>query len=74
MGDYLWRHELRSTAECASSRSIPHLLLTQTVISNLDVSIQSEQDVVELQITVYNSIFVEVLERETDLCGVESEK
>lgn len=71
LGTYLGRHELWSTTECAGSRSVPHFLLAQTVIGNLDVSIQCEQDVVELQITVDDTIFVEILERKTDLCCVE---
>jgi hypothetical protein len=59
---YLWCHEFRRTTECARSRSVPHLLLTQTVISNLDVTIQCEQNVVKLQISIDDAVLVEVLQ------------
>jgi hypothetical protein len=36
---YLRRHKLRRTTEGARTRSIPHLLFTQSVISNFDVSV-----------------------------------
>ena len=35
------------------------------------MSVESEQDVVELQVTVDDSVLVEVLQRKTDLCSVE---
>jgi hypothetical protein len=60
---YLWRHELGSTAERASCAAVPHIFFTETVISNFDVSIQSKQNVVELQVTVDDTILVEVLQR-----------
>ena len=69
---YLWRHEFGSTAERASCASVPHIFLTKTVISNLNVSIQSKQDVVELQVTIDDTILVEVLQRQTYFGGIES--
>lgn len=39
-------HELRSAAECTRGRSVPHLLLAQTIISNLNVSIHGQEDVI----------------------------
>lgn len=64
---YFWCHELGSTTESASGGAIPHLLLTQTVIGNLDVSVQSKHNVIEFQITVDDAVLVEVLEGEADL-------
>lgn len=45
-------HEFGSAAECARSRSVPHLFLAQTVISDFDVAVEGEKDVVELQVAV----------------------
>ena len=45
-------HELGSAAERARSRSVPHLFFAQTVISDLDVAVEGEKDVVELQVAV----------------------
>ena len=47
---YLRGHELGGTAEGAGRLPIPHLFFTQTVIGNLHVSVQCEQDIVELEI------------------------
>jgi len=58
---YLRRHEFRSTAERAGGRAIVHILLTQTVIGNLDMTIKCQHDVIELEITVHNTILMEVL-------------
>jgi len=45
---YLWSHEFGSTAERTRRRTIPHLLFTQPIIRDLDVSIQGKQDIVKL--------------------------
>jgi hypothetical protein len=71
-GAYLWCHEFRRTAECARSRSVPHLLLAQTVIGNLDVTVQCEQNVVKLQISVNDAVLVEVFQSQAHLGRVES--
>lgn len=71
---YLWCHEFRCTTESARGRTIPHVFLAQTVIRNLDVSIKSKHDVVKLQITVDDAIFVEILEGKADFGSVESGK
>jgi hypothetical protein len=68
---YLRCHELRSTTERAGGRTIPHLFLTQTVICNLDVTVQGEQDIVELQISVDDTVLVEVLQGQADLSCIE---
>lgn len=62
MSTYLGSHELRSTTESACCRTIPHILLAQTVITYLDMSVGRQKDIVKLQITVDDTILVEVLE------------
>ena len=71
---YFRRHEFGSTTERAGSRAIVHIFLTETVISNLDMSIKCQHDVIELEITVHNTVLVEVLECQTDFCSIESER
>lgn len=68
---HLWSHELWSTTESTGSLAIPHLLLTKTVISNLDVSIEGQKDVIELEISVDDTLRMEVLEGEQYLACVE---
>lgn len=68
---YLRCHEFWRSAECAGRRSIPHLLLAQTVIGNLDVSIHGKENIIELQVTVDNTILVEVLQCQADFCSIE---
>jgi hypothetical protein len=69
---YLRSHELGGTTECAGAGAEPHILLAKTVIGNLDVAIQCQKDVVKLQITVNDTVLVEVLECQAHLSGVES--
>lgn len=69
---YLWAHEFRSTTERACCATIPHVLLAETIISNFDVTIHGQQNVIELQITVDDTVLVEVLECQADLGGIES--
>lgn len=64
-------HELGSTTEGAGGAAVPHILLAKTVISNLDVTIKSQQNVVQLQITVDDAVLVEVLESQADLRSIE---
>ena len=68
---YLGSHELGGTAEGAGRAAVPHLLLAETVVGNLDVSIERQEDVVELQISVDDPVLVEVLQRQTHFGGVE---
>lgn len=70
---YLRRHELGSTAECAGRSAIPHVLLTETIIGNLNVTVQGQENIVKLQVTINDPILVEVLERQADFGSVESE-
>lgn len=69
---YLWSHKLGCAAKGTRRRAVPHLLLAQSVIAYFDVPIESEQDIVQLEIAVDDTILVKVLEGETDLCRVES--
>ena len=68
---YLWCHEFGSTTERACVGSIPHVLLAETIVRNLDVTIQGQKNVVKLQITVDNTVFVEVLKSQADFRSVE---
>lgn len=58
---YFWRHEFRSTAEGAGTRSIPHFFLTQPIVGNLDMAVKRQEDVVELKISIDNPILMEIL-------------
>ena len=69
---YLWRHEFRSTAERARGRAIPHVFLAQTIVRNLDMSIQGQENVIKLKITVDDAVLMEVFQRQADLGGIES--
>lgn len=68
---YFWAHEFRSTTERACCATIPHVLLAETIISNFDVTIHGQQNVIELQITVDDTVLVEVLKCQADLGGIE---
>jgi len=48
----LGRHELGRSTESVCSRSIVHVLFAETVIRNLDMTIQCQQNVVQFQITI----------------------
>lgn len=47
--------------------------LAHAVVRELDVSLGVEQHVVQLQVSVDDALLVEVVERQADLCRVESE-
>lgn len=70
-GAYLGCHELRGTTECARSCPIPHVLLAKTVISNLDMTVQGQKNVIKLQVTVDNTVLVEVFECQQHFRSVE---
>ena len=67
----LGRHKFGSATESASRAAVPHVFLAETVIGNLDVTVECEENVVEFQITVDDTVFVEVLQGKADLGGVE---
>ena len=48
---YLGSHEFRSTTERARSGTEPHLLLAKTVVGDFDVTLHSQQNVIEFQVT-----------------------
>lgn len=52
---YLRGHELGSATECACRRTVPHLLLAQTIICDSDMSVKGEQYVVQFQIPASES-------------------
>src|SRR5271156_6500332 len=70
---YLWSHEFWGTAESVCGTSVSHLLLTQPIISNLDVSVQSQQNIIEFQIPIDNLVFMQIFERQQNLGSIESE-
>lgn len=69
---YLGCHEFGSTAEGACSRAIPHVFFTQSIVCDLDVAVKRQQYIVELEITIYDSVLVEVFQCKTHFRGVES--
>ena len=68
---YLGSHELWCATEGTRCAAIPHLLLAQTVIGDLDMPVQGKQNVVELQISVNDAVLMEVFQCQADFCGVE---
>lgn len=78
-------HELGCAAEGRGRLAEPHVLLAQSVVGDLDVPVEREEDVVELEIAgrasagaggredspVDDAVLVEVLERKQDLGRVE---
>jgi hypothetical protein len=47
---HLGRHELGGSTEGRSRLAEPHVLLAQSVIGDLDVTVEGEENVVELEI------------------------
>jgi hypothetical protein len=68
---YLGSHELGSTTESTGSLAIPHILLTQTIIGNLHMTIKRQENIIELQISINNALGVEILQRKQDFTGIE---
>lgn len=48
---YLRCHELRSTTERTGCLAEPHVLFAKTVVSDLDMAVERQKDVVQLEIT-----------------------
>lgn len=69
---YLGCHELGCTAECARRGTKPHVFLAETVVGNLDVTVKGEENVVELQVSIYDAVLVEIFESQADLSSIES--
>lgn len=68
---YFGGHELGGSAERLSRLAIPHLLLAQSVVCHLHVSIKSQEDIVQLQVAVDDTLRVEILKGKQDLARVE---
>ena len=68
--NYLRRHKLGRSTKSACAGPIPHVFLAQPVIRNLYVAVHSEQNVIELQVAVYDAVLVEVLQCQTNFCRV----
>lgn len=64
-------HELWRPAKRARRISIPHLHFTQPIVAYFNMTVQSQEDVIQLEIPVHNSIVVEVLQRQADFCRIE---
>jgi hypothetical protein len=58
---YLRSHEFWGSAKSACGAPIPHFFLAQTVISDLDMAVKGEKDVVEFQVAIYDTVLMEVL-------------
>ena len=58
---YLWCHEFGCAAEGAGGGVVPHVLFAETIVGNLDVAVEGQEDVVELEIAVDDPVLVEVL-------------
>ena len=69
--NYLGRHELRRTTKCAGARSVPHVLLAESIIGNLDVAIQRQKNVVEFEIAIDNTVLMKILQSQAHLSGIE---
>ena len=70
--EYLRCHKLWCSAEGVCRASESHLFFTQSIIRDLDMPIQREQYVIQLQISIYYLVLMQVLERQQNLSSVES--
>jgi hypothetical protein len=68
---YLRSHEFWRTTKSAGCRRVPHVLFAETVVGNLDMPIQCQENIVELQISVNDPVLMEVLQSQAHLCSVE---
>lgn len=68
---YLWCHEFGSTTESTGVAAVPHTFLAETIICDLDMAIQGQENVVKLQVTVDDAVLMEVLESQANLCSIE---
>ena len=69
---HLGCHKLGRTTERTRRTTIPHLFLAQTVIGNLDMTVERQQDIIQFEVSVDDTIFVKILQRQANLGGVES--
>ena len=68
---HFWCHKFWCPTKCTRAGPIPHLFFAKTVISNLDVPIQSQHYVVEFEIAINDSVLVKVLQSKADLSSIE---
>jgi len=57
----LWGHELGGSTKRAGRRSVPHIFFAETIVGDLDVSVESEKNIVKLEVTVNHTVLMEVL-------------
>jgi hypothetical protein len=69
---HLGSHKFRGTTERARRGAVPHILFAETVIGDLDMPIEGQEDVVELEITIDDSVFMEILQCQAHLGGIKS--
>ena len=69
---HLWRHKFWGPAEGTSARSIPHLFFAQPIVGNFDVAVERQKNIVQLEISVNDTVLMKVLQSETDFSGIES--
>lgn len=69
---YLRCHKFRSATKGTGAGPIPHLLFAKPVVRDFDVAIKGQQDVIQFEIAIYNTVLVEILQRQTNLGSIES--
>lgn len=62
---YLGGHEFGSATKCTCGIAKPHVFLAQAIISDLDVTVQCQENVVQLQISVPRINTANTLVRDT---------
>jgi hypothetical protein len=68
--EYLRGHKLRRAAKSAGMGPVPHILLTKSIIGNLDVPIKGQKNVVEFKITIYHTVLMEIFQSQAHLSSV----
>lgn len=69
---YLWSHEFGCTAKCACTRAVPHFFFAETVIGDLYVPVQGQHYVIEFEVAINDTVFVEVFQCQANLGSIES--
>ena len=67
---YFWCDVVRSSADCSFSLSVKLQFSGETEITNLDLHLVVEEQVTELQISVNDTVAVQVLDSSADLINV----
>ena len=68
---YFWSHIIRRAAERIGSSIQEYLQLAHSKVGNPDVSLEIQQHVIQLQISVNDSLLVKEYETWPDLGGIE---